>query len=208
MFVYFQSATQRRQRLSRQLVPESSLTPTQGTSFAVDSDVQLLDVTPVDIRCVVDANPSIGDTLGFDVVIDGGQTIAVSGLVHWKELRRDSYEIGLYLPAGLDSSLTPLITDQRRKSNRYRCRQTGEITRPLLGQRADAVVVNYSQDGIAVQTECFCNVDEPMRFVWTQNQEPQEVAGQVMWQIEQQHRVLLGCRTPPGDAYRIAGLKV
>ncbi len=204
MSVHFQSATQRRQRLSRNLVPEKEH-ESRSVSVNVENGVQLLDVTSWDIRCVLDANPGIGDTVSFGVQLNGVQTGTISGIVHWKELRRDGYEVGLYLPAGLSSDLWLLVTDGQRQSNRYRCRRAGRLR--VGSRQCEAVVVNYSWEGIGVQTEAYCKVDERVTFEWADDHARHEITGQVLWQIEQQNGVLLGCQTAPGMGYRIAGLR-
>lgn len=209
MPVHSQHTTQRRQRFSQTLVPETAVDSVSANrSSGYQSDVELLEVTSRDIRCFIDANPMIGDTVSFDVQHDEGPVSHVSGLVHWKQIRRSGYEVGLYLANSLPASLTGLMTDQRRKSNRYRCRQTGRLYRPDSGQRSDAVVVNYSYDGISIQANSFCDVDESVVFEWASEQSCQEVSCQVLWHIEQQNGVLLGCQTAPGAGYRIAGLRV
>lgn len=207
MPAFSQTSTSRKRRLSQNLVPEyMTLSAPRGDLLNVQDEVELLEVTANDIRCLLNVNPNIGDTVSFEVQTDGG-LMSVSGLVHWKELRRHGYEIGLYLPTGLRNAPSDLLTDTRRKGNRYRCRHAGVFHRHETQQRSEAVVVNYSYDGFAVQTSSFCDVDESVTFEWPTSQ-TQRISGVVLWQIEQQHGVLLGCQSDPGAGYRIAGLNV
>lgn len=207
MPAFSHTSTSRKRRLSQNLVPENtSPSVRQGDLLNVQDQVELLEVTANDIRCVLNVNPNLGDTVSFEVQTEGGLT-SVSGLVHWKELRRHGYEIGLYLPTGLRNAPADLLTDIRRKGNRYRCRHTGMFHRHKTQQRTEAVVVNYSYDGFAVQTSSFCDVDESVTFEWLGSQ-TQRISGVVLWQIEQQHGVLLGCQCDPGTGYRIGGLNV
>jgi len=198
--------TQRRTRFSQNLVPENA--PLPHSPPTLQSEVELLEVTCLDIRCLIDANPEIGDTVSFDVQRDGGRFASISGTVHWKELRRNGYEVGMHLPSGLPAGMSDLITDVRRKGNRYRCRRLGMFGRQGTQVESEAVVVNYSYDGFAVQTEAFCNIDENVTFAWTSEHRQFEMSGQVLWQIEQEHGVLLGCQTEPGVGYRVAGVMV
>jgi hypothetical protein len=200
------TTTQRRTRLSQNLVPENA--PAPHTQPSLQSEVELLDVTCLDVRCVIDANPEIGDTVSFDVQRDGGRLASISGMVHWKEIRRNGYEVGMYLPSGLPAGMSGLMTDVRRKGNRYRCRRPGMFCRQGTPVESAAVVVNYSYDGFAVQTEAFCNIDENVSFVWTFEQRRFEMSGQVLWQIEQEYGVLLGCQTEPGVGYRVTGVTI
>ncbi len=209
MSVYFESPIHHRRRLSQNLVPERTTavqTPVSSPTF--DEDVELLNVTAPDVRCLLNANPEIGDTVSFDVQTNHGRQTTLSGIVHWKELRRARYEIGMYLPGGLPAGMSDKMTTSRRKSNRYRCRQSGFIYRQATRLRTEATVVNYCYDGFAVQTATFCDIDDVIDFEWTCDRSRQQISGQVLWQIEQQHGVLLGCQTEPGVGYRIAGLSV
>lgn len=209
MPVYHDSALSPRRRLSDNLVPEKQAqAATPVLPGSLDSDVELLNVTAVDVRCLINANPAIGDTVRFDVQWNRGRPISVSGIVHWKELRRTRYEIGLYLPAGLPAGMPDLRTSGLRKSNRYRCRQTGVCCRLQTHRRTQATVVNYCYDGFAMQTDTFCGVDDVINFEWICERSPQRIIGQVLWQIEQEHGILLGCQTDAGVGYRLAGLSV
>lgn len=209
MPTYFESPTHHRRRLSRNLVPEQlAAVQAQPSSPTSDEDVELLNVTAQDVRCLISANPEIGDTVTFEVQRHGGRLTTISGIVHWKELRRARYEIGIYLPTGLPAGMSEFLTASRRKSNRYRCRQSGLFYRQATELRTEAVVVNYCYDGFAVQTPSFCSIDDVINFEWTCERSRQQISGEVLWQIEQQHGVLLGCQTEPGVGYRIAGLSV
>lgn len=208
MPVYSQTS-RRRQRLSQTYVPETTTAaPSSDSTPEYRSDVQLLDVTQRDIRCVIDANPGIGDTVSFDVEHADGSLSSVSGLVHWKQISRNGYEVGLCMPAGLPDGMTALISDRRRRSNRYRCRQSGQLYRPDLGQRSEATLVDYNFDGVSIQVANFCNVDETVTFEWSGDHGAQQISCQVLWQIERQQGVVLGCQTDPGAGYRISGLPV
>lgn len=209
MSTYFESPTHHRRRLSQNLIPERmAAIQGHGTSPAADDDVELLNVTALDVRCLISANPESGDTVSFDVQRRGGRLTTLSGIVHWKELRRVKYEIGMYLPGGLPAGMSDHLTASRRKSNRYRCRQSGVFYRQETQLRTEAIVVNYCYDGFAVQTPTFCSIDDVIHFEWTCERNRQEITGEVLWQIEQQHGVLLGCQTEPGVGYRLAGLSV
>lgn len=170
--------------------------------------VELLDVTPLDIRCLVNINPDVGDELTFHAECQDGAMVPVSGIVHWKEIRRNGFEVGLYLPQQLPDAMSATVTDHRRQSNRYRCRLNGQLTFHGQERKCSAAVVNYNHDGFAVETEVFCQVDDVIIFEWIRNESVSRVTGQVLWQIEQQNGVLLGCQTRPGDGYLIAGLNV
>jgi len=206
MAIYSRTRTPGRQRLSTNLRPESPpLTPSAGVSTIA---AEVLEVTSVDIRCVVAANPAIGETIRIGIDGPMAQCAAVEGIVHWKELRRDKHEIGLFLPGGLPDDLFESLTDVQRQSNRYRCRVPGSFRLDTGGQESEALIVNYSYGGFAIQTSAHCCVDDLMTVAWSSKSGPGRISGQILWQIEQLSGVLVGCQTGPGAGYRIAGLNI
>jgi len=206
--VHSRIRTGRPVRLSQTLQPESRPAPLQTGSLHQAIDAELLDVTPLDIRCCVGMNPEIGEELTIKAESGEEGMVPVSGIVHWKEIRRNGFEVGLYLPHGLPAALTGAVTDGRRQSNRYRCRLNGQISFQGQGRKCPGAVVNYNHDGFAVETDVFCTVDDVILFEWIHNEAVRRVSGQVLWQIEQQNGVLLGCQTDAGQGYRIAGLDI
>ena len=208
MPVHSRSTIQSERRFSRNLEPENASRSPSVSYSTYHSDVELLEVTALDVRCLISANPEIGDKVSIDVQCDGGHFATISGLVHWKELRRSGYEIGMYMPSGLPPGMSGLVTELRRNGNRYRCRQSGLCFRQDTQSRSKATVVNYSCDGFAVQTELVCRIEDVVNFEWTCVHGRQQVSGLVLWQIEQLHGYLLGCQTQPAAGYRIAGLRV
>lgn len=208
MPMYSLSGTRRSQRLSSNLRPERPV-ETQVVSHETLEcrNAELLEVTFLDIRCVVDSNPEVGGPLELCFVL-GAKQMDVECIVHWKELRRQSWEVGLYLPERLPLELSSLVTDVRRKSTRYRCRVPGRFVSGDGGRCGDATVVNYSYDGFAIQSRLACRIEDQITFEWTCERSMQQIEAQVLWQIEQEGGVLLGCHTPPARAYRIAGLNI
>ena len=201
MHVHSQRTDQRLPRLSQSLRPAEEWSrhltmSNRGRRIAVT----LLEVMVMDIRCMMDTNPEIGDTLS----IEGGRRADLSGVVHWKKLRRHGYEVGVYLPSSLPAGLMDALTDYRRCSNRYRCRQNGQIVMRDASIRSDAI--NYSSNGVTIQTGVCCDIDDLFTFEWKSGRCLQQISGQVLWQIEQNNGVRLGCQVGPTAGYRIAGL--
>lgn len=164
-----------------------------------------LDITPLDIRCLVSGNPQIGDPLHVELNEPGFPATSVSGVVHWKSPCRGGHEIGVYLPTGLPAELSDRRTHDQRKSNRYPCRISGELVAGV-DERAACSVVNYSFDGLAIQMQRLCNVASSMTFEWTEEQTVQQISGHVLWQIRKPEGLMLGCQLAPASGYRLAGL--
>lgn len=165
-------------------------------------DAAVLEVAPYDIRCFVDGNPEIGDRI--QMVCPEDPHAMIHGIVHWKELRRSGYEIGVFLNSALPSFMRNRIQGDR-KSLRFRCRVAGHVQREdQLDVRA--VVVNYSFNGIALQAICPMEIDQKLQFCWKMDEVVHSVDATALWQIEQSNKFLVGCSVEPGVAYRLGGL--
>ena len=99
-----------------------------------------------------------------------------------------------------------LVADVRRKPNRYRCRVPDRFVSGDGGQCGDATVVHFSYDGLAIRSRLACAIGDQIIFQWTSERTLQQNEAQVLWQLEQEGGVLLGCHTSPATACRIAVL--
>ena len=114
---------------------------------AVQTDI--VAVTSVDIRCIVAGDAEVGDAIGLCIEADGSQSpIVVNGVIHWKELRRTGFEVGIYVADGVPTQLMAISTEPRRKMSRYRCRVLGTVSAGTRNADIAATVVNYSFDGM------------------------------------------------------------
>ena len=208
MTVRTSTALTRPRRLSSGLRPERpSADPGAPEDLPQCLNARLIQVTPVDIRCIVPHHPQVGDPQKLTFLADG-QRITVEGIVHWKMLQRSEFEIGLHLPDGLPGALCGLMARSRRRENRYRCRVSGRYVAARSGGGGSGVVVNYSHDGFGLLASSHCDVDDHITFQWTCERSIQQITGQVLWRIDQEGGTLLGCQTEPGAGYRIAGVGV
>ncbi|MCA9085350.1 MAG: PilZ domain-containing protein [Planctomycetaceae bacterium] len=166
----------------------------------------LLSVTPVDLRLALDANPAKGETVCIAISVpDGAGTLELQGVVHWKEMRGTSHEVGVYLLAPLPHELLCLHQDER-SSERYRCRVPGRIRWGNHVPEADVVAVNYSYDGLAFQSPVAGLVGEVFTFHWLDGNRSNHLDGVAMWQIEQNSGFMIGCQAHKGCGPQIAGI--
>jgi hypothetical protein len=170
----------------------------------------LIEVTSLDVRCLVEANPEIGDTIQLSIPTqDDVQVTSVEGLVHWKEMRRHGYEIGVFVAQGVPQRLMNLGTaDNRRAMSRYRCRVAGTISGAEVGGSTEAVAVNYSFEGMALQIPVSCPMNEVITFEWEDSRGCQKIDGVALWQIEQNDGFLIGCQLQPGAGLTLGGLNM
>ena len=173
---------------------------------AVGADI--VAITSVDIRCIVSADAEIGDLIGLCIPTeDDSDPTMVNGIIHWKELRRRGYEVGIYVVDGVPDNLMALSNEPRRKMSRYRCKVVGSISGSEMAAEIPATVVNYSFDGMGIQTSAPCPMNEVVTFTWQDDFGWQKVSGMVLWQIEQHDGFLIGCQAEPGAGLALGGLR-
>ncbi len=164
-------------------------------------------VTPVDLRLTMDANPDPGQRVTVAIPVSGtGKETIVTGVVHWSELRGSNHEVGVFLIGDLPRELRHLHRDARRQSERYRCRVSGRIDWGRALPETNGVVVNYSFDGMAVQSSGAGAIDEVFTFRWNDGKCVKSVTGAALWQIEQNGGFLIGCQLPNGGGVQLSGL--
>lgn len=168
----------------------------------------VLAVGSVDLRLAVEANPDLGETVSVALPAAGGEPCAtVSGIVHWKEMRGSEYEVGIFLSQPLPARLQHLSANDRRQSERYRCRIPGRLDWGRVRPECDALIVNYSHDGMALQCPVAGEIDEVFTIRWLDGQTTRSIQGVALWQIEQNGGYLIGCQLEPGGGLQIAGLQ-
>ena len=81
-------------------------------------------------------------------------------------MRGSMHEVGIFLNHALPARLRHLHTDQQRQSERYRCRISGRLNWGGNEPERSGVVVNYSYNGMAVQSPVAARIDEVFHFRW------------------------------------------
>ena len=169
--------------------------------------ITVLAVSAVDIRLAADANPEIGEVITVDFPASKGDSaVSVRGVVHWTEMRGAEHEIGVFLGQKLPSRLEHLCASTGRQSERYRCRIPGWLDWGSNQPMGSATVVNYSYNGLALQSSFPAVIDEVFTFSWKDSGTPKSLTGVALWQIEQNGGYLVGCHVEPAAGLRIAGL--
>ena len=197
------SAT-RGQRLAK-AAHSTNLSATLTTSVHDRLPAVVLAVTGVDIRLAVDANPERGESVTVCVPSPGGD-VMVTGIVHWKEMRGSEHEVGIYLKQELPGRLQHLNTETRRQSERYRCRIPGRLNWGEFRPESEATIINYSHNGMAVQSPVSGVIDEVFTFRWMDSGVSRHVKGVALWQIEQNGGFLIGCQLESGGGFQVAGI--
>lgn len=168
--------------------------------------VSVLACSEFDLRFQMDANPAKGEQICVEMLLTDGSTVAAEGVVHWTEMQGSLHEVGIFLTQQLPASGIGKTESNRRTAERYRCRISGRLTSGKNQPECEAVVVNYSYQGLAIRSPIARKVDEDFSFRWIAGDSSRVVSGQIMWQIEQDGGYLMGAALTPGEGYRIAGL--
>lgn len=162
--------------------------------------------SPVDLRLELDGNPLRGEEVTVVLRMSDGSQVRVRGIVHWSEMRGTLHEVGLFLVESLPDTIVSSMLDARRRTERYRVRYPGRLTPGGGRPECDAVMVNYSFEGIAVRSEISGEIDDVFTFRWISGDTSHIVHGKILWQIEQNGGFLIGGEIGAGSGYDISGI--
>lgn len=181
-------------------------TATVTTSAGVSLPAFVVACSMVDLRLEMDGNPQRGERVTVDLQLSDGGQCRVQGIVHWTEMRHALHEVGLFLLEPLPTGMVDGMRDARRRTERYRVRLPGKLTPGGGRPDCEAVMVNYSYEGLAIRSEICGEIDDVFSFRWISGDASQIVHGKILWQIEQNGGFLIGGEVGPGTGYQIAGL--
>lgn len=197
---------QRGQRLARAAYP-LELSAQLTTRLHQELPVTILAMSEVDLRLAAEANPEHAEIVTVTIpALNGDAQCAVTGVVHWKEMRGAEHEVGIFLNQRLPRRLKQYCPANNRQSERYRCRIAGRLDWGSSRPDSVAAVVNYSINGFALQCAEPGEIDEVFQFSWRQSGAHRSVNGCALWQIEQNGGFLIGCKLENGGGLHIAGV--
>lgn len=182
-------------------------TATVTTSSGLQIPAFVVACSLVDLRLEMDGNPQRGEQVTIDLQMTDGGKCRVQGIVHWSEMRQTRHEVGLFLQEPLPQYLVTAMQDLRRRTERYRVRFPGKLMPGGGRPECDAVMVNYSYEGLAIRSEISGEIDDVFSFRWIAGDTKHIVHGKILWQIEQNGGFLIGGEVGPGTGYQIAGVE-
>ena len=175
----------------------------QIESFVVGAagfDIQVATVHPLNIgqRAIVNFGLS-----------DSEMGIAIPGVVHWVGSGATGPEVGIALQERLPEEFSVSVPGCQRNGIRYACRVPGT----LLGKdgtstSCGAVAVNYSRDGVCLQTPGAPPVESRIQFTWKTATQERSMEAMVRWVIGQEGGFLMGCELIDDVGYSLKGVKV
>ncbi len=171
---------------------------------------------------------SVVQAVGFDVLVSGagdwksGQRVnvgfissiplmelTISGRIHWREQTHSAVEFGIVLDDSLPEEFVVREPGCLRSALRFTSRITGTLhwLEPH-SVSTSATVVNYSREGICLQSDMALKIGTEMRFAWTRDGVETSVTGITRWTIGQDGGSQIGCELTNDMGYAIAGVTV
>ena len=171
---------------------------------------------------------SIVQAIGFDVLLCSpgewfiGQKVvlgflsqfsnvelAIPGRVHWREQKQSEVEMGIVLDEQIPDEFVVQESGCARKSIRYPSNIVGTLNwlEPHSVSYA-ASVVNYSREGICLQSEVTPQIGTELQFSWLRDSVAYSVTGLSRWVIGKSGGALTGCELTNSLGYAISGLSV
>jgi len=166
--------------------------------------------------------------IGFDVMVCGvgdwycGQQItlgfrsqmptvelAIPGKIHWREQKQSEVELGIVLGEALSEEFVVRLPGCERASIRYPSGIAGTLNwLEPHSVSCPASVVNYSREGICLQSKMTPEIGTEMRFSWTHNDVAHSVHGISSWVIGKSSGTLTGCELINSHGYAISGVEI
>lgn len=169
---------------------------------------------------------SVVQAIGFDVLVAGncqwhqGDRIAVGfqsamsgvettmpGTVHWLEQKHQEVELGIVLDNEVPDGHVLRLPGSMRANIRYACNIPGKVdwVQPHSTSRP-ATVVNYSREGICLQSEESPDVGTELKFSWLNEGRKMMITGTSRWTIGKGGSSLTGCELTNEMGYAISGV--
>lgn len=149
-----------------------------------------------------------GDRLavGFQSATSGVET-TIPGTVHWLEQKHKEIELGIVLEDQVPDRHALRLPGCMRANIRYSCKIPGKLEwlQPHFTSRL-ATIVNYSRDGICVQSEGSPDIGTELKFSWLNDGRQMTITGTSRWTIDRNGSSLTGCELTNDMGYAIAGV--
>ena len=123
------------------------------------------------------------------------------GVVHWTFTNRKLLEAGIALTSPVPPELVIASSSSMRSSVRFPCRIPGKISSLKDGRKLSGKSVNYSRNGILLQTSAEFQAGDRISFEWYSSrsqlltQQYRSIDAIVRWASQESDAWLLGCET-------------
>jgi len=144
--------------------------------------------------------------VGFQSAISGVET-TIPGTVHSLEQKQKEIELGIVLEDQVPDRYVLRLPGCMRANIRYTCSIPGKLhwLQPH-STSCPATVVNYSREGICLQSEESPDAGTELKFSWLNDGRQMIITGTARWTIDQNGSLLTGCELTNDMGYAIAGV--
>lgn len=153
-----------------------------------------------------DWNPGDKITAEFGTA-SSASAFTVDGTIHCLEQKQSDVELGIVINDALPEEFTVRLPGCGRANIRYSTMIHGTLhwLEPH-SKSCPARVVNYSREGICIQSEVAPFVGNELQFSWLKEGETVDITGISCWAVSCNGGFLTGCELTNGMGYAITGV--
>ena len=144
--------------------------------------------------------------VGFQSAISGVET-TIPGTVHGFEQKHREIELGIVLEDQIPDRHALRLPGCTRANIRYACSIPGKLDwlQPH-SKSCPATAVNYSREGICLQSTESLDIGTELKFSWLHAGRPMIITGTSRWTINRNGSSLTGCELTNDMGYAISGV--
>ena len=174
-------------------------------------DVFVIETGRFDLHIATERALSVAEVVEFE--LETGFPAEVKkwrGIVHWTFANRKLLEAGIALTSPVPPELVIASSSSMRSSVRFPCRLPGKISSLKDGHKLSAKSVNYSRNGILLQTSAEFQVGDRITFEWYSvrsqllTQQHRSIEAVVSWASKESDAWLLGCETSKDSLWSLS----
>ena len=197
-----------RDRLYGRAAPQRMLTLQRDRS---KQDVFVIETGRFDLHIATERALSVSEVVEFE--LETGFPAEVKnwrGVVHWTFANRKLLEAGIALTSPVPPELVIASSSSMRSSVRFPCRIPGKISSVKDGRKLSGKSVNYSRNGILLQTSAEFQVGDRISFEWYSvrsqllTQQHRSIDAVVRWTSKESDAWLLGCETSKDSLWSLS----
>lgn len=174
-------------------------------------DVFVIETGRFDLHVATERSLSISEVVEFE--LETGFPAEMKrwrGVVHWTFANRKLLEAGIALTSPVPPELVIASSSSMRSSVRFPCRISGKITSLKDGRKLSGKSVNYSRNGVLLQSTAEFQVGDRIGFEWYSTrsqlltQQHRSIDAVVRWASKENDAWLLGCETSKDSLWSLS----
>ncbi len=168
-----------------------------------------------DLHVATERPLSVSETVEFELETGFPSELKKwRGVVHWTFANRKLLEAGIALTSPVPPELVIASSSSMRSSVRFPFRTAGKITALKDGLKLSGKSVNYSRNGLLLQTSAEFQVGDRITFEWYSvrsqllTQQLRSIDAVVRWASKESDAWLLGCETSKDSLWSLSDADV